>query len=119
MDRAWLFPVLIAAALATMIALVGMTITDIGPWYHGLKQPHWAPPEAAYGVASELARMQGRELKTSKEAIRDRLKQKGHLAGHDKGHLTTRKTFKGQKWAKMLHVRWDIAEQVEDDEMGM
>lgn len=51
MGRAWLFPVIIAGLVATMVALVGMTITDIGPWYHSLRQPSWAPPEAAYGVA--------------------------------------------------------------------
>ena len=51
MGRAWLFPVLIAGFVALMVAFVGMTITDIGPWYHGLTQPRWAPPEAAYGVA--------------------------------------------------------------------
>lgn len=51
MDRAWLFPVIVAGLIATMVALVGMTITDVGPWYHGLVQPRWAPPEAAYGVA--------------------------------------------------------------------
>lgn len=51
MGRAWLFPVIIAGFVATMVALVGMTITDLGPWYHNLVQPRWAPPEAAYGVA--------------------------------------------------------------------
>ena len=51
MGRAWLFPVIIAGVAATCIALVGMTITDIGPWYHGLAQPRWAPPDAAYGAA--------------------------------------------------------------------
>lgn len=51
MERAWVFPVVIAAVLATMVALVGMTITDIGPWYHSLKQPRWAPPDAVYGLA--------------------------------------------------------------------
>lgn len=50
-SRAWVFPVIIAAVAATMIGLVGMTITDIGPWYHGLKQPRWAPADAAYGIA--------------------------------------------------------------------
>ena len=50
MSRAWLFPILIAALVATMVALVGMTMTDIGPWYHGLIQPRWAPADAAYGV---------------------------------------------------------------------
>ena len=34
-----------------MVAVMGATITEIGPWYHGLIQPRWAPPEAAYGVA--------------------------------------------------------------------
>lgn len=51
MGRAWLFPVIIAGFVATMVALVGMTITDLGAWYHNLVQPRWAPPEAAYGVA--------------------------------------------------------------------
>ena len=76
-------------------------------------------PEAAYGAASEIARGQGQELKISKDALRNRLKEKGYLAGNDKGHLTTRKTFKGQQWTKMLHVRWDIPEPLEDDEMEM
>lgn len=51
MGRAWLFPVVIAGLLAVLIAAVGATITDIGPWYHGLVQPRWAPPVAAYGIA--------------------------------------------------------------------
>lgn len=51
MDRPWLLPMLIAAAAAVAVALVGMTITDIGPWYHALVQPRWAPPDSAYGVA--------------------------------------------------------------------
>lgn len=51
MNRAWLFPVIIAAIAAIVTAALGATITDIGPWYHGLVQPRWAPPEAAYGIA--------------------------------------------------------------------
>ena len=51
MGRAWIFPIVIAATLATMVALVGGMITDIGPWYRGLTQPSWAPPDAAYGIA--------------------------------------------------------------------
>ena len=51
MSRAWVFPVIVAGVVATMIALVGSTITDIGPWYHGLRQPRWAPPDALYGIA--------------------------------------------------------------------
>lgn len=51
MSRAWLFPILIAGFVATMIALVGMTITELGPWYRSLAQPAWAPPDAVYGAA--------------------------------------------------------------------
>ena len=51
MDGPWRFPALIAGIATVAIALVGMTITDIGPWYHTLAQPRWAPPDAAYGVA--------------------------------------------------------------------
>lgn len=51
MNRAWVFPIIIAAVAAVLVAVVGATITDIGPWYHGLAQPRWAPPDMAYGVA--------------------------------------------------------------------
>ena len=51
MSRAWLFPILIAGVAAAFVAIMGATVSEIGPWYHGLVQPRWAPPEAAYGVA--------------------------------------------------------------------
>ena len=54
MGRAWLFPVLIAGLLAGLVALLGATITDVGPWYHSLVEPSWAPPDAAFGVAWTL-----------------------------------------------------------------
>ncbi len=47
----WLLPSIVAGVLALGVAVMGGTITDIGPWYHNLAQPRWAPPEAAYGVA--------------------------------------------------------------------
>jgi benzodiazapine receptor len=50
MNRAWLFPTVIAGVVATIVAVMGATITDIGPWYRSLAQPSWAPPDAAYGV---------------------------------------------------------------------
>lgn len=50
MSRAWLFPVVIAAFAATLVAVLGATVTDTGPWYQSLTQPRWAPPPAAYGV---------------------------------------------------------------------
>eukprot|EP01037_Dinobryon_pediforme_P014367 gene14367-14491_t len=37
--------------MASMVAVMGATATNIGPWYHALVQPRWAPPDAAYGVA--------------------------------------------------------------------
>jgi len=51
MSRAWLFPILVAGVIAALVAILGATIADIGPWYHGLAQPRWAPADALYGVA--------------------------------------------------------------------
>ncbi|KQU47348.1 TspO protein [Sphingomonas sp. Leaf339] len=51
MSRAWIFPIVIAGLLAVMVAVLGATITDIGPWYRSLIQPRWAPPDIVYGVA--------------------------------------------------------------------
>ena len=51
MSRAWLFPVLIAAIAATAVALMGASMTHLGPWYRSLVQPSWAPPDAAYAAA--------------------------------------------------------------------
>ena len=47
----WVFPGLMAAVLAAIIALLGATITTTGPWYHGLARPPWAPDDAAWPVA--------------------------------------------------------------------
>ena len=51
MSRAWIAPILVAAFVAGLIAIMGATVTEIGPWYQSLKQPRWAPPPAAFGVA--------------------------------------------------------------------
>ncbi len=40
----------IAAGSATIVAAIGATITDLGPWYHSLVRPSWQPPDAAFGV---------------------------------------------------------------------
>jgi translocator protein len=37
-------PVLIAAAMALFIAVLGGTLTDTGPWYQALQTPSWQPP---------------------------------------------------------------------------
>lgn len=49
-STSWGMPVFTAACAATLVAGAGMTITEIGPWYHSLKQPGWAPPDWAFGV---------------------------------------------------------------------
>ena len=50
MNKSLIMPVLIAAAVSSMVALMGATITDIGPWYRGLIQPPWAPPDFVYAI---------------------------------------------------------------------
>ena len=42
-------PILIAAGAALSVAVLGALMTDLGPWYAGLKQPAWKPPDAAFG----------------------------------------------------------------------
>lgn len=42
-------PVVVAAAAALFVAMLGGLMTDIGPWYLGLKQPPWKPPDWAFG----------------------------------------------------------------------
>lgn len=46
-----LLPVLVAAIAALVVAALGATITDLGPWYRALRQPDWAPPDALYAIA--------------------------------------------------------------------
>ena len=42
--------VVVAALAALALALIGGTLTDIGPWYLSLKEPSWKPPDAAFGL---------------------------------------------------------------------
>lgn len=51
MTSARLRPVLAAAAAATFIAVLGGTITDLGPWYQGLQKPDWQPPDLVFPIA--------------------------------------------------------------------
>jgi benzodiazapine receptor len=44
-------PLLLAAAAALAVALLGGLMTDIGPWYQGLRQPPWKPPDWLFGPA--------------------------------------------------------------------
>lgn len=46
--------VLVAAAAALGVAVLGGLSTDIGPWYAGLRQPRWKPPDLWFGPAWTL-----------------------------------------------------------------
>ena len=45
-----LLPILVAALVAVLVAAVGGTMTDLGPWYQSLEQPNWRPPDWAFGT---------------------------------------------------------------------
>jgi translocator protein len=47
-------PVLVAAAVATFVAVLGGTLTDTGPWYQNLRKPSWQPPDWLFGPAWTL-----------------------------------------------------------------
>lgn len=42
--------VLVAAGAALFVAVLGATVTDLGPWYHALRKPDWQPPDPAFGL---------------------------------------------------------------------
>ena len=44
-------PVLVAALAATLVAVVGGLLTELGPWYRGLVKPCWQPPDWLFGPA--------------------------------------------------------------------
>ena len=50
----WLMPASVAALATAITALVGATITQLGPWYQSLDQPSWAPPDMLFGPAWTL-----------------------------------------------------------------
>lgn len=39
----------VAAAIAVLVAGIGGLATDLGPWYRGLVQPPWKPPDIVFG----------------------------------------------------------------------
>jgi len=47
-------PVLVAAALAIVTASAGALVTELGPWYQGLRFPPWKPPDLLFGPAWTL-----------------------------------------------------------------
>jgi len=47
-------PLLCGAACALLVAAIGGSLTDIGPWYQGLAKPAFQPPDWAFGPAWTL-----------------------------------------------------------------
>ena len=45
----FLWPLGIASAVAIACAIAGAVLTEIGPWYDGLKKPSWKPQDWAFG----------------------------------------------------------------------
>ncbi len=48
--KTWILPAVVAAIAAAIVAVLGATITDLGPWYQGLEKPDWNPPDVAFPV---------------------------------------------------------------------
>jgi translocator protein len=46
----WLRPVLVAGLATSLVAALGATVSQIGPWYHALNKPDWTPPDFAFGL---------------------------------------------------------------------
>jgi tryptophan-rich sensory protein len=40
----------ISFGCSLLVASIGASLTDIGPWYLALEQPPWKPPDAAFGI---------------------------------------------------------------------
>lgn len=51
MTRPWALPVVVAAAAALLVAMMGGTITDLGPWYEALNKPALTPPRPVFPIA--------------------------------------------------------------------
>ncbi|AWW75528.1 TspO protein [Erythrobacter sp. KY5] len=45
-----MLPAVVAAVTAAIVAVLGATITDLGPWYQSLEKPSWNPPDVMYPV---------------------------------------------------------------------
>ena len=50
----WRKPVVVAGLTALFVAVLGSSMTDLGPWYQNLRKPSWQPPDWAFGPAWTL-----------------------------------------------------------------
>ena len=51
--RTWR-PIAVAAGAAIVVAGLGASATDLGPWYYALRKPSWQPPDWLFGPAWTL-----------------------------------------------------------------
>ena len=51
MNRSCVIPLSIAVVAAMGVAMLGATITDLGPWYQSLEKPDWTPPGPVFPIA--------------------------------------------------------------------
>ena len=49
-SKTWILPAVVAAIAAAIVAILGATITDLGPWYQALEKPAWNPPDVVFPV---------------------------------------------------------------------
>lgn len=49
-DGTWL-PLAVGVLAAVIVAALGATMTDLGPWYAQLRKPAWQPPDWLFGPA--------------------------------------------------------------------
>lgn len=54
MNSSWIMPVAVALLAALVVAVIGGTITDLGPWYEALAKPDWTPPRPVFPIAWTL-----------------------------------------------------------------
>lgn len=52
--RVRIVPVAVAALVVLVVAGLGATATDLGPWYQALEKPWWQPPDWLFGPAWTL-----------------------------------------------------------------
>ncbi|MBX7483524.1 TspO/MBR family protein [Qipengyuania qiaonensis] len=50
----WVLPIIVAGLAAIGVAVLGATITDLGPWYQSLEKPGWTPADPVFGIAWTL-----------------------------------------------------------------
>ncbi len=43
--------IIVAAAAAIAVAVIGGLVTEVGAWYHALRKPRWQPPDWLFGPA--------------------------------------------------------------------